>query len=225
MHATRRELSRPLPARRRVQSNSATHERARDALALARSGAGVVVTQQVDQAALEQAYACLDYWKASLRRGRRGRPCSARYQCTDQSVVSPKARQGARDPLRDWPTTSSAQASLVWGPQGIAFCGGAEKTFGGRETDLECMLPAPGFTNVRRELSLGYSSSMEEQGTIAGTYQSVDAYTTPDNMPSRFKVLRVPGPWSRWRPKAYWPSRRWTPEMRQHLPSNSIQTA
>ena len=66
------------------------------------------MTQQVDQAALEQAYACLqDYWKATSKT-RKKRKAPAQLAISAQIKRGlPKSPPRCWDPLRDWPTTSS----------------------------------------------------------------------------------------------------------------------
>merc|ERR1711871_375255 len=83
-------------------------------------------------------------------------------------------------------------ASLVWGPQGVAYCGSAKKPVTvEKPTSSACFLPQ-GLVTCGENTITVYSSSMEEQGSIQGTYQSVDAHAT-----GKYAVaMKASGAWS-----------------------------
>jgi len=151
-----------------------------------------VVTQQVDQAALEQAYANLqDYWKATSKtRKKRKAPVqlATSAQIKAWSPQKPVKVLGSASGLAH---DVKSGASLVWGPQGVAYCGSAKKPLVvEKPTSSACFLPQ-GLITCGENITI-YSSSMEEQGSIQGTYQSIDAHAT-----GKYAVaLKASGAWS-----------------------------
>ena len=150
------------------------------------------MTQQVDQAALEQAYACLqDYWKATSKT-RKKRKAPAQLATSAQiKAWSPQKPAKVLGSASGLAHDVKSGSTLVWGPQGIAYCASAKKPLVvEKATTSACFLPH-GLMTCGENITI-YSSSMEEQGSIPGTYQSVDAHNT-----GKYAVaLKATGAWS-----------------------------
>ena len=140
---------------------------------------------------MEQAYACLqDYWKATSKT-RKKRKAPAQLATSAQiKAWSPQKPVKVLGSASGLAHDVKSGSTLVGARRVLRIALPRKTLVVEKATTSACFLPQ-GLITCGDNITI-YSSSMEEQGTIAGTYQSVDAHNT-----GKYAVaLKASGAWS-----------------------------